>query len=101
MLEPVYVMYQVRMTEAWYQLSPEAQNQVLDQLRAFNQKNGTETIVQCESGWSNDEWQFFGVDKYQSMEKARAHYKDLESIQWYRYTTSKTIYGIPWSREQN
>ncbi len=99
MSELVYVMFQVRMNEAWYQLSQEQQNKVLNQLDVFSQKNGVEAVVVCESGWSNDEWQFFGVNKHQSMEKARAHYKDLESIQWFRYTASKTIYGVPWSRE--
>jgi hypothetical protein len=98
MSEPIYVMFQLRMNESWYQLSSEAQGKLLDQLEVFSKKNGVEQVILCESGWSNDEWQFFGVDKHQNAEKAREHYKDLESIQWYRYITSKSIYGLPWSR---
>ncbi len=98
MSEPIYIMFQLRMNESWYQLSAEEQNKILDQIETINKDSGEESLILCESGWSNDEWQFFGISKHQSLKKMQENYQRLSEIHWVRHTTSKSILGTKWSR---
>lgn len=98
MAEPVYAMFYLRMTEAWYQLTEKQQNTALDKVFAINKKLRVETIILCDSGWSNDEWQFFGVDKFPNLETLQEQHKRFDEIPWFRYVYQKSILGTPWSR---
>ena len=71
---------------------------MLDKLDEINQQFGVERTIICDSGWSNDEWQFFGVDKYPNIEILQEVYKQLDGIQWSRYVVTKSILGTQWSR---
>ena len=99
MAQPIYSMFMGRFIEAWYQLSEKEQNKLLDKIEAINKKLGVERIIVCESGWSNDEWQFFGVEKFPSAEVKQEHYKLLDEMQWFRYIESKVLLGTAWRRD--
>jgi hypothetical protein len=91
-------MFQLNSTEAWYALSKEEQNEVLDKVEAIDKEFNVENILICESGWSNEEWRYFGVAKHQSIESVQEHNRRLDEIQWFRYAKTKTLLGTPWSR---
>ena len=93
MAKTIYQLFTARFTEAWYQLSKEEQDQVLAKQAESSEKVGTKNIVFAESVWSNEEWQFFGVNEYPSLEALQEHTNDLVEIEWFRYIDSKVILG--------
>ena len=93
MAQKVYKLYMGKATEAWYQLSQEER----DDLMAKNDENlkelGAKTVVHCDSSWSSEQWQFFGVEEFPDIEAAQAHTAFLNQFDWLRYVDSLTVLG--------
>jgi hypothetical protein len=97
MTEPIYELFLMKPTEAWYQLTKEEQDKLFAVERESSQKAGSENIMFADSTWSNQKWMFFGVKKYSNIEALQDHIKRLEESQWFRYVESKVILGTEWS----
>jgi hypothetical protein len=93
MSNPVYQLFTARLTEAWYQLSKEEQDQLLAKQEESFQKAGGKTLAFAESAWSNEKWQFFGVNEFSDLDALQAHTARLIEIGWFRYLVSKVILG--------
>jgi hypothetical protein len=93
MAKPVYQLFTARFTEAWYQLSKDEQDQVLAKQAESSEKASSNNIIFAESVWSNEEWQFFGVNEYPNLEALQEHTARLIEIGWFRYIDSKVILG--------
>ncbi len=93
MAKTIYQLFTARFTEAWYQLSKEEQDQVLAKQTESFEKAGGKNLVFAESVWSNEEWQFFGVNEFPDLETLQAHTNRLIEIPWFRYIDSKVILG--------
>ena len=98
MAKPIYQLFMMRFSEAWYQLSKEEQDHLLAKQEESSNKTGAKNVVFAESVWSNEEWQFFGVNEYPDLESLQEHTKDLVEIQWFRYIESKVILGKEWEQ---
>ena len=93
MANPVYQLYTARFTEAWYHLSQEKRDQLVAKQGESLQKAGGKNIVFAESVWSNEKWQFFGVNEFPDLEALQAHTARLIEIEWFRYLDSHVILG--------
>ena len=93
MSKPVYQLFTGRFTEAWYQLSQEEQNQVVAKEEESLQKSGGKNLAFAESVWSNEKWQFFGVNEFPDLDALQAHTARLIEIGWFRYIESHVILG--------
>jgi len=89
----IYQLFTARFTEAWYQLSKEEQDRIVAKQAESSAKVGAKNIVFADSVWSNEKWQFFGVNEYPNLEALQEHTNDLIDIQWFRYLDSKVILG--------
>lgn len=89
----VYQLFLGRFTEAYYQLSEEERNQLLAKQSESSEKAGAKSIIFAESVWSNEEWQFYGVNEYPSIEALQKHTQRLIDAQWFRYIESKVVLG--------
>ena len=89
----VHKAFRVSFAEAWYQLSKDEQQGVLAKVNAALEQVGGKSLVFCDSSWSSEEWQFFGVEVFPSVEAVQKHSELLGAIDWHRYIKSSTLLG--------
>ena len=93
MAQPVYKLFLLRYTEAWYQLTPEEQNKLMAQNAESLKQVGAELVVLCASVWASEEWLGWGVEKYPDLEAVQTHANNLFGWNWFKYIESKTYLG--------
>ena len=93
MAQPIYKMFLVRPTESFYALSQAEQEKLLTEVRSLLDKVGGRSIILCDSAWASEQWTFFGVEEFPSLEALQQHTKLLEALNWYRYIESTTLLG--------
>src|SRR4051812_21616464 len=96
MAQPIYKMFMVKPTEAFFCLPKEQQDKILADVRACLDKAGGKSILACNSSWSSEEWLVFGVEEFPNIEAVQLHSKLLGEMNWYRYLESKTLLGTAW-----
>ena len=96
MSQPVYKVFLFNLTEAWYALSPDEQNKLMEKIGQTLQKVGGEQVLACSSGWASENYQFWGVDKYPGIEAAQKHAELLMELNWFRYVDSTSYLGTEW-----
>ena len=93
MAGPVYKMFHARWKEAWFQLSKEEQESISGKLEAGMKKAGGKFMLICDSSWSSEQWWFWGVEEYPSIEAVQEHSNLLNELEWLRYVDSETLLG--------
>ena len=96
MAQPIYKVFLLKPTEAWYQLSKAEQDKILKKLEAAFKKAGGKRIVQCDSSWSSDQWFGFGVEMFPNIEAVQQYMKALKNLNWARYGESLSVLGTEW-----
>jgi len=94
MSQPLTKMYMMRYTEAWYQLSREEQEELMEKVRQALKKVGGKQVMSCLSLWSSEKWMAFGIEKFPSLEAQLLHTQMLFDLGWYRYVESESQLGI-------
>ena len=51
-------------------------------------------MLQLDTRWSNEKWQYSGVMKYPSIEALQTHTKNLGKAGWHRAVETDTLPGI-------
>ena len=92
MAGPIFLMFAGKMTEAWYRLSQEEQNEIFAKLDAAIAQVGGKGILGCDASWSGP-WQFFGVEEYPDIEAVHKHAQLEGEVNWYRYADAVQILG--------
>jgi hypothetical protein len=93
MAGPIYKLWQARLREAWYQLSPDAQQQLSAQVEAALEQVGGRRVLICATAWATEEWAGFGVEEFPDIEAVQKHTQLLDDLHWYRYIESRTVLG--------
>ena len=89
----IYKTFRVSLREAWYQLSKDEQKSLFAKVNEASAKVGGKNIILCDSSWSSEEWEFFGVDVFPNMEAVQKHSELLMALEWFRYVKSSTLLG--------
>ena len=92
----VYKLFQVRLSEAWYRLSEEEQNSIMDKVGEAREKAGGKTVIMCDSSWASEEWHAFGIEEFPDVEAVQLHSKLLNEFDWFRYIERRTLIGTEW-----
>ena len=98
MTRPIYVLFLARPKEAWFQLSQEEQDELMAKNRAALDKVGVEEVVMCDASWSSEQWMFFGVHKFPSLDALKQHSDDRNAMQWHRYVYAENVLGVDWDQ---
>jgi hypothetical protein len=97
MAGPIYKLWMLKLTEAWYQLSEEEQNNHLARINEALEKAGGKTIITCSSAWSSEEWQGFGLEEFPDIEAVQKHTEVLlMELDHYRYMECTSLLGTKW-----
>jgi len=96
MADPVYKLWMMRPTEAWYQLSEEEQNRLLAKLQEALEKVGGKSVLMCASAWSSERWSLFGVEEFPDIEAVQKLSEIHNGLNWFRYHEAVSLLGIKW-----
>jgi hypothetical protein len=90
----IYKLFLGKMTEAWHQLSEQQQKDLLGQVNAALEKAGGKRIISCDPTWSTEQWHFWGVEEFPSIDAVMKHTKLLTDLKWDRYVETMTVLGV-------
>ncbi len=93
MAKPIYKLFLGKMSEAWHQLSAEEQEALLARVNSVLDQVGGKRPLMCDSGWSSEQWPFFGVEEFPDIEALQKHTALLVELNWGRYVDTETYLG--------
>lgn len=92
--KPIIRLYFAKIKEAFYKLSEEEKKEFMLKDRKNLDELGCKVMMMIDCRWSNEEWNYIGVEEWPSLEalekRAKFEYEELEA---YRYVESKTYLG--------
>jgi hypothetical protein len=92
--KPIIRLLFARIKEAFYRLSEEEKFEFMRKDRENLEELGCKVTMMIDCRWSNDEWNYVGVEEWPTLEalekRAKFEYEELEK---YRYVESKTYLG--------
>ena len=91
--KPIIKVWLWRPTEAWYELSQEERDRVMEEDGIFLKKIGAKSILTGQCYWSNEEWAYFGVQEYPDIEAVQKHAEYELEREYLKYGESKTYLG--------
>ena len=93
MSKPIYKVWLGKWTEAWYDLSPEEQQERSEKGQQALAEVGGETVITCMSSWSSENYLGWGVEKFPDIEAAQKHAELLLQLNWFHYIESTSYLG--------
>ena len=94
MSQPIYKLWLMkRPTEAYFQLSEAERDQHFAKLEQALEEVGGKMLIFCDSAWSSEQWQAFGVEEYPNIEAVQKLTAIHEEINHFRYLESMTVLG--------
>jgi hypothetical protein len=94
MAGPIYSVFMMKYTDAWYKLSADERAKLAAQGEEALKKVGGERLVACVSVWCSEEWLGWGVEKYPDIDAVQNHAQLLWNFGWYNYIESKSYLGV-------
>ena len=89
----VFKTFRLRFKEPWFQLPKADQDALLGKVGEALTKVGGKTVIMCESGWVSEQWWYWGVEEFPSVDALHEHMRLLTELNWLRYCDSDTLLG--------
>ncbi len=93
MTQPIYKVFLARPTEAGYQLPDKERNELWTKHNEAVEKYGVKSTLICDSSWTSEQFLFWGVEEFPSIEAVQEFHKVLNEIDWFRYFEAVTLLG--------
>jgi hypothetical protein len=97
--KPIYKLFLMKPKEAWYRLSKEEQQAMVNRDTELSEKRmkelGGRNILICDCFWSTEDWLLFGVEEYPDIESVQESTAWFRKTGWFKYFESKIILGTP------
>lgn len=89
-------LYFAKMKAAFSDLPDEEKEAFMRKDRENLDKLGMKAIAMVDCSWSNDEWDYVGVEEWPSLDaiKSREQFEN-EELEVFKYVESKTLLGSP------
>jgi hypothetical protein len=91
---PVYKLWMMKLTPAARQLSEEEMAAAVARTDEALAKVGGRRVMLCKSRWAAEQWDYFGIDEFPSIE-AEQEFADLTES-GAGYVESFSLLGIKW-----
>ena len=94
--KPVVRLYFAKMKDAFSDLSDEEKMAFMRKDRENLDKLGMKAVTMIDCSWSNEEWDYIGVEQWPSMEAIeKREIFENEELEVFKYVESKTLLGTP------
>jgi len=94
MEQPIYKLWMMKYTDAWYKLSPEEQKKRLAMVEESLKKVGGEMLMMRVCVWASEEWLAWGVEKFPNLEAVQQHALTLYTNNHFLYIESTSYLGV-------
>jgi len=92
--KPIIRLFFAKIKEAFYNLSEEEKKEFMRKDRENLDELGCKIMMMVDCRWSNEEWNFIGVEEWPTIEALEKRAKfEYEELGAYRYVESKTYLG--------
>lgn len=92
--KPIIRVYFAKIKEAFHKLSEEEKKEFMRKDRENLEELGCKIMMMIDCRWSNEEWNFIGVEEWPTIEALEKRAKfEYEELGTYRYVESKTYLG--------
>jgi len=94
--KPIARLLFVKMKDAYYNLSPDDKTAFMQRDRQNLDSLGMRAVMMIDCRWSNEEWDFIGVEEWPSLEalEERARF-EREELATFKYIRSQSFVGTP------
>ena len=94
--KPIIRLYFAKMKSAFGDLSDEDKMAFMRKDRENLDELGMKAVTMIDCSWSNDEWDYVGVEEWPSIEaiEVRERYEN-EELEVFKYVEAKTLLGTP------
>ena len=90
---PVYRVYFSRLTPEGMKLTLTELQELSNRSAEASRENGGRAICSAYMRWNNEEWEYFGVERYPNMEAVVRYSQHLTVSGWYRYWSARSFLG--------
>ncbi|MFT3893116.1 MAG: hypothetical protein QM730_15915 [Anaerolineales bacterium] len=99
--DPIYQLFLVKNqhNDAWASLAEDTRDRIFAAVGESIRKNCGINLIGCDINRSNEEYSFFGVTAWPTIEAEQAHFQELTKLGWNCYFYAKTILGTAFSDE--
>ena len=92
--KPIIRLFFAKIKEAFYNLSEEEKMEFMRKDRENLDELGCKVMMMIDCRWSNEEWNFVGVEEWPSLEALEKRGKfEKEELKVFRFVESKTYLG--------
>lgn len=92
--KPIIRLYFAKIKETFYDLSQEEQMEFMRKDRENLDKLGMKAIKMIDCRWSNEEWDYIGVEEWPNIETLEERGKfEKGELKTFKYVESKTLLG--------
>lgn len=91
---PICVMWQLTTRPEGYALPSDIRKKKFMEKDSSLARLGAKKILQLNTRWSNEKWQYAGIMTYPSMAALQKQTTVFEDLTWYRYIKTETLLGI-------
>ena len=94
MSKPVYVNWCIQgLTEAWYRLSKEEQDNLAAKIKEIDKSLGCKELIICDSRWADEGTFAWGVSEFPDLDAYLKMTEEYEKMSYFRYVSGKSILG--------
>lgn len=94
--KPIIRLYFAKIKQAFYDLSEEDKSAFMRKDRENLDELGMRAIMMIDCRWSNEEWDYIGIEEWPTNEALEKRGKfEKSDLQAFRYVESKTYLGTP------
>ncbi len=95
-IKPIIRLFFAKMKETFIDLSEEEKMAFMRKDRENLDELGMKAVVMVDCHWSNEEWDYIGVEQWPSMEAIEMREQfEKEELEVSKYVESKTYLGTP------
>jgi hypothetical protein len=94
--KPIVRFYFAKMKDAFTNLPEEEKTTFMTKDRENLDELGMKAVAMVDCHWSNEEWDYIGVEQWPSMEAIEKRERfEKDELELFRYVESKTYLGTP------
>lgn len=92
--EPVFRLYMSRKKDYAYQMPPNELEEAYANVDEVARQLGVKPLLGAFARWNSEEWEYFGIERFPSLEAAISYSQFLSHTGWYRIMESRSFLGI-------
>ncbi len=91
----IYKLFFYRRSALARDLTAEQLQEVIGQAQEPAERLGVRQLLLAEMRWSNEQFEYFGVEQYPSLETWQEYCRCLDQHSWYQYFEGESYLGLP------